>query len=60
MSDTSRRTGGPVARLTRVIIFCIGKPTFSWRFKLDKLSLKSRLLVDADSVSRESTPKSLS
>ena len=57
MSHICRPTGGSVARLTRLISFCIDKLTFSWRFKLDELSLKPTLLVDAHSMSDESTRK---
>ena len=60
MSDISRPTGGPVGRLTRVTSCCIDKLTSSWRFKLDKLPLKPRLLVGGDRVSDESRHKCMS
>ena len=60
ISGTCKPTVGVMARLMRVVRYCIDKPTFSWRFKLAKHSLKLRFRVEADRVSHESTSKSLS
>ena len=36
MSGMCKPTVGAMARLMRVIRYCIDKPTLSWRFKLDR------------------------
>ena len=48
--DVCKARVGALARLRRVTRYFSGKPTLSWRFKMDKPFLHPRLHVDADSV----------
>ena len=60
ITDVCKPTVGVMSRLMRAMSHCNVKPTLSSRFKLDRHLLKPRLTLDADSVSDESTRKSLS
>ena len=60
ISGTCKPAVGAMVSLMQVKRCCIDKPTFYSKFKLDKHSLMPRSIVDADSVSDESTRKSLS
>ena len=57
--DICKSTIGVMARLMRAVGHCNVKPMLSCRLMLANHSLMPRLIVDADSVSAESTRKSL-